>query len=156
MGNKEIQAEIIHLLIKNEVAVSELYAQYATLFPEYEDFWRRLSKEEIDHAEWIKVLSEKITGDRIFFNESRFRKQAIQLSVDSIINEFSIAKQKSITLKQAVTTALNIENALLESKYFTVIEGDSPELKSLLKSLSAATIDHRERLKRLSGEITGR
>lgn len=48
---KEDELNILELLIRNELAIRQLYERYASLFVNNKDFWQRLANDEQRHAE---------------------------------------------------------------------------------------------------------
>ena len=145
--NNEKQITIVELMIKNEEAMSALYKTYATKFPQRQDFWLSLAKDEIDHANWIRELTIKANEGALYIDENRFNTESIeQLSayIDERQNETNYV---DITLKKALTVTYDIENVLIEKKYFSVFIGDAHELKEVLHKLQAATTHHRSLVK---------
>lgn len=152
MNLKESQIKVIEMLARNEEAVSKLYKAYAEKFPNYESFWSRLAEEEIEHACWIRKLHSKIKEGSVYFNEGRFKIEAIQTSLDYLNDWLVKAQKEEISLINALSLAWDIENALMERKYFEIFEGDSVELKHVLTNLADSTKDHRDRVKRALDE----
>ena len=143
---KENQINIINLLAEHEKAISDLYESYADKFKEHNDFWLFLSREELEHVGWLMNLTEKIKEGAIYFNEERFAVEAIKTSLAEASRQ--IAKSKGeLSLIEALSTAYYFEVALIEKKYFEVLEGDSVELKHTLIKLSEATKVHQNKIK---------
>ena len=147
MDLKEYQLNIIKVLIENEETIGELYSAYGDKFLHYKDFWYKLSAEEIEHANWIRRLRNKIGGGFIYFNEGRFKIEAIQLFLKYTREKISEAKNQEITILNALAIGLDMENSILEKKYFEIFEGDSVELKNIFLSLATATKEHKKILK---------
>jgi len=143
---KESQLNIISLLAEHEKAIAELYETYATKFQEHEKFWNSLSREESEHARWLMDLTEKTKEGQVYFNEGRFATEAIKSSLADARRQINKAKE-DLSLIGALSTAYYFEVALIEKKYFEVLEGDSVELKHTLIKLSDATKNHQERIK---------
>ena len=149
MDIKESQMAIINALAENEEAVSRLYEAYALKFEEHRDFWVNLAIDEKNHANWIHSLSSKIGQDSVLFNENRFNSAAINTFHDYVEREIAKARDQSMLLITALSTTLYIEEALIERKYFEVLEGDSIELKNVLISLAQETQCHLDRVRKL-------
>lgn len=147
MEIKEHQLQILELLKGHEMGASELYAAYANKFPEHDKLWSGLSKEELDHADWVEKLTEMVRGGTVYFNEGRFNPEALKNSLVELQNEIMKAKSGGLLLINALSTAYYFETALIERKFFEVFEGDSKELKHTLISLSDSTKKHQEIVK---------
>ena len=152
MNLKESQIKVIEMLARNEEAVSKLYKAYAEKFPAHKGFWSRLAEEEIGHAGWIRKLHSKVKEGSVYFNEGRFKIEAIQTSLDYLNDWLVKARKEEISLINALSLAWDIENALMERKYFEIFEGDSVELKHVLTDLADSTKNHRDRVKRALDE----
>ena len=130
----------------NESAVGQLYHIYGTLFPEKQDFWYELEKEENKHAQWLTKLGNKLVTRQIYFDQNRFKIEAVRLFPEILKKKMEQAKHTKITLSQALGNATNIESALLEKEFFTIFEHDSVEIKHLLMELSKETAWHRAKI----------
>lgn len=136
---------IINLLAKHEEAVGELYKAYAKRFPQYDTFWSGLVGEEMKHSALIRDLGTRIGDGSVYFNPDRFRSKPIEVSLDFLIDEMN--KAKNVSMQYAYSMALQIEEAMIEKKFFEVFEGDSVEVKHTLRSLAQDTEQHIEQIK---------
>ena len=149
MGLKENQINVIEMLARNEEAISRLYTAYADKFPDYKNFWSDLADEEIEHSSWLRGLFPQFQEDSIYFNEGRFKPGAIQTFLNYLERELAKAREQEMLLINALSTALYIEEALIERKFFEVIEGDSAEVKHVLLDLDVATLNHIDRVRKV-------
>jgi hypothetical protein len=138
--------EIIEALAQNELNVAELYRKYAAKFTEHKDFWRNLAIEELNHAAKLRTL----TGVKVELKtKDRFNIIAIKNFSKHVLVESDPVKVNNSSLINALSTALNIEQSLIEHKYFEVFESDSIELKQVLLSLANDTEKHLENVRLL-------
>ena len=133
--------------------IARLYEVYSQKFPEYEDFWMELSREEIEHADWISGLQARVEDSSDCFVVNRFPTGAVKHSIAYVEDLASGACEPDFLLMNAVSTALYLERALIENKYFEVFSGDSLETKRILNALAHSTQDHYQRLHRLWQEL---
>ena len=147
MELKEYQENILNLLIEHEEEIGKLYAVFAEKFQDYNQFWLELSKQEENHALWIKKLSEMAEKGEVFFDQKRFNFEAIKSSLAELKNDIMENKYGDISLIKALSVAYYYETALIERKFFEVFETDSAELKHTLISLSEETIKHQKQIK---------
>lgn len=138
------QIKILELMAQNEAAVAQLYAHYAQHFPQLNDFWTKLSKEEVEHAKIIRGLIPHVQQKTVFFNQDRFPRAAIESTLKYVSQEVARLKREKIPLMKALSIAFQIESSLIEKKYFGVFEGDNFKLKTLLNELRLATKRHVE------------
>lgn len=149
-GKKEMDAA--EMLATHEEAIGGLYRAFAKLFPDHESFWSGLAGEEAEHAKWIRDLTAKAEAGSAHLDEKRFRTEAIQTSLDYIRNLTAQSSSGNIELTDALSTALDIEKALIERKYFEILRGDSEEVKRTLEALTKSTKAHIERVQRAWAE----
>lgn len=145
----EIQLKAIELLVEYEITIGRLYKEYAQKFLDWKDFWSKLSAEERGHANWILKLRSKIKEGSVYFKEDRFNKEAIKTSLKYLNNQLSQAQMQDISLTKALSIARDIEDGLIEKKFFEIFEGDPIELKHVLLNLAAATREHYNRIEKV-------
>jgi len=149
MGLEKKQIEIIELLAEHEKEISRLYKEYARKFPEKKDFWSKIAGEEIGHASWIFKLRSQAEEGSLYFKEGRFKMEAIKTSLEYLKSQIAKAQNNKISAKNALSVARDIENGLIEKKFFEVFEPDCREIKQVLLDLAAATREHSNRIERI-------
>jgi len=153
MNIAKAPSEILEALKEHERVIAQLYEVYALKFPEYKDFWSQLSSEEIQHAEWIEKLRIQVEDSEEDFIVERFAKGAVEHSIDYVKGLIDSTAQPDFLLMNALSTALYIEMALIENKYFEVFEADSPGTKQALDALAQDTREHCQRLREARQEL---
>jgi rubrerythrin len=149
MGLEEKQIEIIELLAEHEKEISRLYQEYARKFPEQKDFWSKIAREEIEHASWIFKLRSKIKEGTLYFKEGRFKMEAIKTSLEYLKSQITEAQNNKISAKNALSVARDIENGVIEKKFFEVFEPDCREIKQVFLDLATATREHSNRIEKI-------
>jgi hypothetical protein len=147
MNVTDAAVEALDMLREHEKAIGRLYVTYAHRFPQDCDFWLGLSQEEDQHAQWIELLHSKIEEELSGLIVNRFPTVAISHSISYINRLIESANRPSLTPVNALSVALDIEQALLENRYFEVFESDSAEIKRVLELLSQGTKAHLERVR---------
>lgn len=140
---------VVELLARNEDSICHLYEVYARRFTECAGAWFVLAAAETVHAAWLRQLATTVQEGSLHINEGRFKREAIQSFGRYIQDELTRAEKQELTLLNALSIALNIEQALLEGRYFEVFEADSAELRDLLQSLAADTKRHIKKVEEL-------
>lgn len=147
MKLKEDQIKVIETLAKHEEEIGGLYKVFSNVFPAYGEFWLHISIEEQTHAEWIRALFSEAKEETAYFNEDRFKIEAVRTSLEYIAGEKAKAERHETQMDKALYISLDIENALLERKYFEIFEGDSVKLKHTLRDLADSTRNHIARMR---------
>jgi rubrerythrin len=135
---------VLKLLGSNELAIKRLYETYASKFPSASEFWVRLSGDEEQHAAWLRELCWDESLTTADFAARRFRPDTIRASIKNVEKQIEKAETENITLATALSTARDLENSILESDYFRVLEADSPEMQSVFIRLASETKGHRD------------
>ncbi len=146
MNSQTEPSTILEMLAKNEECVGELYTKYAENFVPLRVFWSGLAEEERLHATWIRLLKQMVLDGKMSLEPDRFNSAAISQFSHNIATEITQTKQLGNSLVNALATAMDIEENLIESQYFTALEADSPDLQRILRDLQTATADHRQKL----------
>ena len=139
--------KILEAMKEHELALAELYEVYAEKFPEYKDFWATFSREEIQHADCINTLQTIVEESTEDFVVERFKIGAIENSTQYVKNLADTARQSDISLINALSTAVYLEQALIEKNYFDVFESDNAQTKQILSLLARSTQKHYEKLR---------
>ena len=134
------------LLKEHEEAIGRLYAAYARRFPQDAGFWRGLAREESQHARWVASLRSRFDEDVSGLVVERFPAVAIQRSLAYVHKLTDLADWPGLTRINALSAALDIERALLESRYFEIFESDSARVKRTLDLLARNTRTHLDRV----------
>jgi rubrerythrin len=142
--NRFLEALKVH-----EKEIARLYEVYAETFPLYGSFWIELSKEEMEHADWIEKLQNRIESGSEDFVVERFPVEAIEHSIGYVKELVYKTQEADFQLLDALSEALHLEEALSESKYFEVLAGDSAETKRTLTLLASSSREHYQKVKEL-------
>lgn len=132
----------IELLIKHEKAIGRLFETYAIKFPDHKQFWATLAWEEQDHAKNIRKLAQLIKKRHVRFDSEKFKPIAIKTSIEYIEKEITRANKEDISLKTALSVAINIEKAIIDGEIFDAFKGYSTEAKSFLRKCASDFAEH--------------
>ena len=142
MQYKGSDRDALRMLVDHEIAISDLYTAYADLFGDYRDYWNLLASEEREHADAITGLLEIVDGGRKVVDTSEFKPVAIKTSIDYLRDQAKRAANTPIALPVALSTALDLEKAMIERKFFGIFDTDSEEARKVLKILEEGTHTH--------------
>jgi rubrerythrin len=150
MNSIQNNESVLQLMAENEEAVARLYHSYAEKFPQYRTFWTELANEEHKHSRLLQKLPQK-SNLSVEVDESRYDVKAFQVSMEYLERKLAQTADKGLSMKEALSTALDIETGMLERGYFEVFEGDTPEFKRTLETLSDATEKHTNKIRKQMG-----
>lgn len=135
---------ILDLFEQNEQNVSRLYKLYSKIDEKYQKFWEKLAQEEIQHALEIR---ESYQGQEDIFQENKFSRGIIKYVADFVQESLNRAKKYKLSQREALETALRIEQSFLEKKCFEIFIPSHQKVKKVLEKLNQETEEHVERLR---------
>ena len=134
---------LLNMLAEVELTVSRLYEKYAGIFPEHKEFWQGMAAEEQKHASLIKILSAQNV------NEDRLQLELVQSTLAYIKDQLAMASKQAVSLPDALSTASNIENSLIEKAFYAAFNADTEEIKRVLREIVNETNQHRSKVQEL-------
>jgi len=148
-------SDLISKLAENEYLVLELYLIFAKNFPEHEKFWETIAAEEQKHCQLLDGFYDDILAQKAEVNEKVFSIKAVNDSIGHI--KALIAEtgklNSGLTMKRAVAEAMNIENSMIELKFFTTIISKDDATAQKLKKIEADTKNHYASLKEMNARL---
>ena len=148
MDNEQENKDILKMMVDNETAISEIYRIYAQRYKKQEKFWNDLAREEIQHARLIEKLS-KSKDVSISNIKERFTPEVFKISFRYLEEKREQAAKETLSFKEALSIALDIETGMLERGYLSVFQGDSPKFQMMLETLDMATQEHCNKIRKL-------
>ena len=133
---------VAEMLATHELALRQLYQAYAQRFPTFKDFWLQLANDEQHHANWLGVLLAKTGPSNPLDPRGWPRPAAIESCLKYVQEQILRAQRSEVTCMAALSIARDIENSLLEKRFFRVAEGASPQVKAVLGRLTGDTERH--------------
>jgi len=137
--------QLIELLAQHERAIGRLYSIYASNVPAFRTLFEELSEQEEGHAQLLEELGTAVSEGELCCLVDRFNPMAVRTALAYVEQQIERSRADSyITSEQALSVARDMENSLIESKWFEVFEGDAPKLKETLEQLERETNKHRQ------------
>ncbi len=141
------QVEILGLMAAHESAIAELYEAYAARFADHAPFFRELAAEEKEHARLLVSFADDVQRHVVQVNPGRFSSISILESLDNVRRRLKDAQDRDgPSLVNALSVCADLENSMIERRYFEVIQGDRAELAQLLETLEADCEAHRDKV----------
>lgn len=104
--------------------------------------WEDLGKAELEHAETIETLRRQVSEKTVFVDEGKTKTLAVQSLVNYTKGSIEEARMGKMTRINALAVAKDLENSLLEKKYFTFFKSSSGQFNDLMQELFADTTEH--------------
>lgn len=145
MENKN--EDILELMQSYELLLKDLYRIFADKIPAEKEFWLKLAEEEDKHAYWLEVLSINIKKRDISLDgDDRFNLPLIKISIKHIQEALDDFKKVDLSFFDALNFAKDIENSMIEKKFFEVFYGIDEDFDRVMKLLKEETEEHRKRI----------
>ncbi|KKP68737.1 MAG: hypothetical protein UR66_C0003G0002 [Candidatus Moranbacteria bacterium GW2011_GWE1_35_17] len=139
--------DVLELMRSYELLLKDLYALFALKISEEKEFWLKLSEEENKHAYWLEVLGANMQKQNISLNgDDRFNLPLMKSSISHIQESLEDFKKVEISLFDALTFASDMENSMIEKKFFEVFYGINDDFDRVMKLLKEETIAHSQRI----------
>jgi hypothetical protein len=135
---------VIEALAAHEDAIGDLYAAYAVRFPKAASFWQGLSGEEYGHGSLMRDLGAHEHELDVFVDTRRFPLPELQAATRSVRDQIAVAEGSRVTLVEALETALDLEQQMIERDAYEVFSSDSPNVSRVLGHLHASSERHRD------------
>lgn len=135
-------ADALQMLIDHENTISELYTAFADRFVSHRQYWLNIAHEETEHADELRKLFPLADKGNRVLNIARFKPAAINTSLSYLRDQIRQARSGFMTLRDALSTALDLEKAMIERKFFDILDTPSPEAQSVLITLTDGTQQH--------------
>lgn len=145
------QGQILDLLEEYELAMARLYRAHVNAFPEdgeWSSFWRHVTEEEEQHAQFVRMLRTVLAEGGVLFNLARFSIDAVQQMIADVDGRTREAQTGSLTRRQALRNAVLTEASLVESSFYRVVDSDSQPFKLIARHLNDRTEKHRAWMER--------
>jgi len=146
MPSEAEQIETIGLMAAHESVIADLYRAYADQLAECRDFFLGLAADEVGHARMIAGFADDVKAGKVQVDPGRFSSESVLSSLDFVRARVAEAKRGRISLLAALSTSKDLEDALIERRYFEMLEEDGPELTQLLSTLAEETETHRRKV----------
>ncbi len=145
--------ELLHILetmAEAEMVMAELYKACAETWKQDSEFWSDLSREEIQHAQNVKKLSDiilkKMDSEASFKHHRPFTLNSIQSFIASVVDTMENVKQGKTSYVKILATAFDIERSLLECKYAELVKTHDIEYQTLAAIIDEETKIHRDKI----------
>jgi hypothetical protein len=135
---------VVEALAAHEEAIGDLYDAYTVRFPKAASFWQGLSGEEYGHGSLMRDLGAHEHELDVLVDTRRFPLADLQAATRSVRDQIAVAESSHITLVEALESALDLEEQMVERYAYEVFSSDTPNVSRVLAHLSASSARHRD------------
>jgi hypothetical protein len=138
---------ILQSMVKAEVTLGELYKIYAEIWPKKNSLWSDLALEEIDHAHNIELIIDIFLKAPEHFKVVRpFNIIGLHTFIDGIEAHKKKIQRGDVGELKMLFISKDIEQGIIESKYFDFMTSDHPEYKKIVQTIMFQTNAHRNKI----------
>lgn len=134
--------------VQIELNMCDLYLLYKDLFPEDREFWKKIAKEEKEHASILDLLLELpdlMPTDLLYFNKGDMKN--LNKKIKEAKDQY---KDTPPTKQEAYQFAIDLENAAFELHYQKLMDKEPcTNTVSTLQKLNHGDKDHADRIQTL-------
>jgi len=139
--------DALKVMKEMELTMAELYRTCQSLWPEDDAFWRNLEQAEIRHAETVERMISILSQRPDDFGPHRlFKPAAVRTSISGVRGDIEKLKRGEIPKNKMLFIARDLEQSVIESKYFEIVKGQDVEFQDLVEELKIDTTAHRNEL----------
>jgi hypothetical protein len=144
-------SENIFDVLKNmeafERTVAELYLSCSETGSFDKEFWTGMGEAEIKHARNIQRMMELISQKPESFElNAHFKSAAIKTATSGVQWNMDRLKKNGMTEEKMLYIARDLEQAILEKSYNTVVKTSHSEFQSLMNEIVSETVAHHNQL----------
>ena len=141
--------QVVDALAAHEDAIGDLYAAYAICFINAASFWQGLSAEEYGHGSLMRDLVASGPEPDTFIDGKRFPLPELRQVTRAVRDQMEVAENSRLSLVQALQTALDFEQQIVERDAYQVFAGDSANVARVLNHLRVSSERHRDSIRDL-------
>lgn len=137
---------LLTALETHEAAVGFFYSLCARKFYLSASLWELLSREEADHAQWVRALARRRSGIAADLKPPAGLLERVEHEIAWVRSRLSSLESGKLTETDAVTIALKLEETIAERELASLLGPSAPPLSRLTDALEARSREHRERI----------
>lgn len=155
---KKVSENIFDVLKSMEAlerTVADLYLLCSQTGLFDKEFWATMGQAEIKHARIVSRMMELISEKTGSFElNSQFKSAAIKTATSGIQWHMDRLKKNAMTEEKMLYIARDLEQAVLENCYNSIVKTDNSEFHSLMGEIVSDTVTHHDQLERKIKPLT--
>ena len=149
---KDYQMQLLGLLEQLEVEISNLYKLFAEKFPGRQDIWTEMSREELQHAEYVRTLKAFALSGHVNFDEKMTKTYTIRSIIDDIRDKYKKTENNQYSIVNALSFSLSLEQSIIEHKFYNYFSSNEPGVILLINNIREETSAHELQVKKALDE----
>jgi len=146
--------QAMEAMVEAELAVGQCYRACADYRGDEAAFWLQLVREEEQHARSVRRIMEILTlRPEDFRPVQSFSADSARIFRDLARQREGELRRGTLSFPQMLNHLVEMENSLLESRYFKIVESEDPEFDHLLSLMVEQTRQHQQKLEQKVSEI---
>ena len=146
--------DALKALIRLELKVGELYEACALQWPEDAPFWLDVARQEAGHARAIESMVSLIAQNPAHFLPAKAIKvAAVETIIAGIERNTDHVRNGRLLKNNVMAIAVDIENSVMEKKFFEMIRTADPVFLQLSYDIMAQTREHKQRFEKRLPEL---
>jgi bacterioferritin (cytochrome b1) len=146
--------DALKALIRLELKVGELYEACALQWPEDAPFWLGVARQEAGHARAIERMVLLISKNPAHFLPAKAIKvEAVETIIAGIERTTNQVRNGRLLKNNLMAIAVDIENSVMEKKFFEMIKTADPVFLELCHDIMAQTKEHKQRFEKRLAEL---
>ena len=138
--------EVLAKLTQVELALSQLYEQFAASFPAEAGFWRTLAAEEVKHADCIRQLQTLYKENKINLSTGNVSLVA----VDNLLKFIAASRERcakgELPRVNAFSMARDFETSVLEDKFCGLLNMGDATVQQTFGAMLRDTLTHKQKI----------
>jgi len=156
-GTVEKLQDTLKILIVLEVTMGEFYQTCSAIWPEDAHFWRDIGAQELQHATYLKKMSDLIaTSPDKFVLGRTFNPLAINTVVAGIKQNIELIKSNALTKVKTLYVARDMEASALESRLDEIVKTDDLGFLEFARKIHVQTQKHKNSLNAKIAEFSSK
>ncbi len=155
MSNQSIESilETLDALGKNEMLIGKLYRECAELWPEDNEFWSSIEKEEYNHAQYVDEMKQILKKNPEEYKIDRgFNKTAAETVKKWIVELMDKVRKGKVSKLNMLHIVRDLEKSLLESKFHELLHSKNVAYNNFAKKITAETDQHLKKVQQKINE----
>jgi len=146
----------IKVLMDHELAISQLYRLLADSQDPLRTFWITLAEEEVMHSRIMEEMEKRFMAGSLQFKRPDFYYRAVKEAIEYIQIQTRKVVNPGFTIRHALTHAIRIEQNMIESRFFEVLDGDDDATRHKLNEINQFNQHHVQKLIKEAGRLRWR
>ncbi len=137
---------ILDILEEMENFLSKYYGLCALTFPEDRDLWEDISQDETIHAQFVVNMRKILMNNPDVFEMGKTNLAVMKTYRKGIEDQFLRLKEGKILRRNSFFIARDLENSLMEHRFYEVLKGGNPEYQKMKNLIIEETENHYQKI----------